>query len=345
MPVIEKLSPDQLAEYSLKGFAVCGLKRDVARTLCRCLELQPDHPRGLMGLGLFLDFEPARPLAAAVLEHLLSSAFSLDAQTRAEVDRTQLMLKWTWEFARHESGERNLQGVEFEEPTQFVCDDERYWQFLNPVVTQAGSLPACAEAGARLLGLMCGALHHPTFRLEDLGQGIPPIIFEERVFARPGEYLLWLKNNDTDELDNVLGRASQGQRRSEGTDGQERDTQATRSALRPGECIVRAPGTHTATIVDGCSVTIGSVENQLDDVASFIWSQIESPRTEEQIVAAIIDAYNIDKATAAKDVRDFLLELLDSGCAHRTTVAPVSSAPKNRLGWLTARLWRWGKPK
>ena len=113
--------------------------------------------------------------------------------------------------------------------------------------------------------------------------------------------------------------------------------------LVPGERIVQAPRTRTATIADGCIVAMGSKETELDEVASFIWAQIESPRTEEQIVAAIMDTYDIDEATAAKDVRDFLGELLDSDMAHPASGTPACTAPEGRWGWLTALIRRCRK--
>lgn len=47
----------------------------------------------------------------------------------------------------------------------------------------------------------------------------------------------------------------------------------------------------------------------LNELGAFIWDQLTEESSQETIVDCIIDNYDIDRATAAKDVGDFLMQL------------------------------------
>ncbi|MHC4607727.1 MAG: PqqD family protein [Planctomycetota bacterium] len=53
--------------------------------------------------------------------------------------------------------------------------------------------------------------------------------------------------------------------------------------------------------------------HRLNDVAARIWTELERPRTLEQLVSAVTKEFDVDPKTAKKDVRLFLKELKGKG--------------------------------
>jgi hypothetical protein len=51
---------------------------------------------------------------------------------------------------------------------------------------------------------------------------------------------------------------------------------------------------------------------ELDDVAATIWSACDGQRTVEQVIDAVVEAYDIDRPTAQRDVEGFLAQLRDA---------------------------------
>ena len=49
----------------------------------------------------------------------------------------------------------------------------------------------------------------------------------------------------------------------------------------------------------------------LNDVSAFLWKKLEHPVSRDDLLAALLDQYEVDEATAAKDL-DLLLEKLRS---------------------------------
>jgi len=54
-----------------------------------------------------------------------------------------------------------------------------------------------------------------------------------------------------------------------------------------------------------------SMLHSLDEVGSVIWDLLKEPRTAEEIVSALLDQYQVDRATLEKDVLEFLNTLLE----------------------------------
>jgi hypothetical protein len=50
----------------------------------------------------------------------------------------------------------------------------------------------------------------------------------------------------------------------------------------------------------------------VDPVARFIWDRLESPSGEDDVVRGVVAKFEVDEATARKDVREFIRELLDA---------------------------------
>lgn len=51
----------------------------------------------------------------------------------------------------------------------------------------------------------------------------------------------------------------------------------------------------------------------LNDVASFIWSNIDECKTVDKLIASILGEFDIDKETAKRDVQNFTTELITMG--------------------------------
>ena len=52
----------------------------------------------------------------------------------------------------------------------------------------------------------------------------------------------------------------------------------------------------------------------LNETGAFIWRQLEQDADEEQIVAAILESYDVEPERAAKCVKTFLEKLREVGC-------------------------------
>ena len=51
----------------------------------------------------------------------------------------------------------------------------------------------------------------------------------------------------------------------------------------------------------------------LNEVASFIWKNIDECETVDKLIASILDEFDIDKETAKRDVQNFTTELITMG--------------------------------
>ena len=57
----------------------------------------------------------------------------------------------------------------------------------------------------------------------------------------------------------------------------------------------------------------------LNDTAGFLWDRLAEPRTEGELVEAVIGEYNCDRETAARDVAEYLGRLEEQGLLNRST--------------------------
>ena len=51
----------------------------------------------------------------------------------------------------------------------------------------------------------------------------------------------------------------------------------------------------------------------LNDTGKFLWERLTSETDEPELVAALLDAYDVDKETAAKSVAAFVAKLNENG--------------------------------
>lgn len=51
----------------------------------------------------------------------------------------------------------------------------------------------------------------------------------------------------------------------------------------------------------------------LNEVSAFIWNLLESDITEDEIVKAVVDEYDVDSQTAAKDIHELIVKIDKAG--------------------------------
>ncbi len=53
----------------------------------------------------------------------------------------------------------------------------------------------------------------------------------------------------------------------------------------------------------------------LNEVATFVWEQLDGTRTVGALAREVVDAFEVDLATATRDLRELLSLLAQAGCA------------------------------
>lgn len=51
---------------------------------------------------------------------------------------------------------------------------------------------------------------------------------------------------------------------------------------------------------------------KLSDSGAFLWSQLESDKTEDELLTAMTEAYDVDTDTASRDINKFISKLRDA---------------------------------
>jgi len=54
-----------------------------------------------------------------------------------------------------------------------------------------------------------------------------------------------------------------------------------------------------------------------EGVGEFIWGRLETPQSEEELLTAILDEFDVEREEAARDLGVFLSELTDRGLVKR----------------------------
>lgn len=57
--------------------------------------------------------------------------------------------------------------------------------------------------------------------------------------------------------------------------------------------------------------------HELDETGTFLWSRLSAEATAGELAAALCEEFEVDEATASKDVRDFLAMLEDRQLVSR----------------------------
>lgn len=86
------------------------------------------------------------------------------------------------------------------------------------------------------------------------------------------------------------------------------------SADWPESARVRVHPRAAYQVVDGRAVVViprRRTIHYLDEIATELWKRIETPAAVRELVAHILESYDVDEPTAREDVRGFLAEMLE----------------------------------
>lgn len=60
----------------------------------------------------------------------------------------------------------------------------------------------------------------------------------------------------------------------------------------------------------------------LNELGSFLWQQLNPPKTFNELVNSVVDEYEVSAKTAQNDIRAFLDKIKDAGLIAETVIAP-----------------------
>lgn len=193
---IDQWDAPQLARHACNVFLFWGRHQAGARLIYRALALDPHQAAALRCLSDLLDVEGTEVFAGVVLEYALEASTGLTDEERQELDDLRFFSKWTWGFARHQSGEPHLAQEAFADRSAFAVDEERYTAFLNQMLARAGSLAQGFQSALTLCGVLAGFVVH-TERGDQVGIG--ELLHPERL-QLTATYDEWLRSS-TEDLD------------------------------------------------------------------------------------------------------------------------------------------------
>ncbi len=194
--IIEQLSAQQVARHAFNVFLFSGRHQTGAKLIYHALRLDQANAEALRCLSDLMDADGTEVFSGVVLEYALSESTGITGEDRRVLDDLHFLAKWSWGFARHQSGNPHLGQEAFTDRAAFVVEEDRYREFLAQVVNPAGSLPDGFKAAHTLCGAMAGFLTHREFGGK---AGIEESVHPDR-FSETPAYREWLKTS-TDELD------------------------------------------------------------------------------------------------------------------------------------------------
>lgn len=82
--------------------------------------------------------------------------------------------------------------------------------------------------------------------------------------------------------------------------------------IKEGFLLREVAGSHIVVPVGKAEMDFNGMMT-LNPVGAFIWSALETDATEEAIVQKVLETYEIDEATAARDVHTYIEKLRGAG--------------------------------
>ena len=82
--------------------------------------------------------------------------------------------------------------------------------------------------------------------------------------------------------------------------------------IKDGFVMKSIAGTDVVVPTGSNTVSFGSVIT-LNETGVFLWQKLQEEITQEQLVSAMLEEYNIDEATAKNDVAEFIDKLQEVG--------------------------------
>lgn len=82
--------------------------------------------------------------------------------------------------------------------------------------------------------------------------------------------------------------------------------------IAEGFILRQVAGSYIVVAVGKAASTFNGIVN-LNDTGAFLWKQLEDGKTEEQLVSALLDEYEVEKDVAEKGVTAFIDKLTKAG--------------------------------
>lgn len=78
--------------------------------------------------------------------------------------------------------------------------------------------------------------------------------------------------------------------------------------IKDGFMLRKVGGQNVVVAIGKASLDFNGII-RLNDTGKFLWEQLKSDITEEQLISAMLDEYDIDRETAEKDIAEFIVRL------------------------------------
>ncbi len=83
--------------------------------------------------------------------------------------------------------------------------------------------------------------------------------------------------------------------------------------VKPGPVVTREIAGETLLVPVQGNLAERQQVFALDPVAALIWSRLDTPCNESDLVNTVLDGFDVDQATASRDVHEFVEELREAG--------------------------------
>lgn len=78
--------------------------------------------------------------------------------------------------------------------------------------------------------------------------------------------------------------------------------------IKDGFMLRKVGGQNVVVAIGKASLDFNGII-RLNDTGKFLWEQLKNDITEEQLISAMLDEYDIDRETAEKDISEFIVRL------------------------------------
>ena len=78
--------------------------------------------------------------------------------------------------------------------------------------------------------------------------------------------------------------------------------------IKDGFMLRKVGGQNVVVAIGKASLDFNGII-RLNDTGKFLWEQLKNDITEEQLLSAMLDEYDIDRETAEKDISEFIVRL------------------------------------
>ena len=100
---------------------------------------------------------------------------------------------------------------------------------------------------------------------------------------------------------------------------------------RNPDIVARRVGGETLLVPTGSSLADRQCLFTLNDTGTFLWGLLAAPRTFARLLAALVEAFEVKRARAERDLRRFLADLESQGCITGTGARTCRSLSEKNI--------------